>query len=128
MKSKSTAIVLAVFFSFWSWLYKYRKNLIKFWFILAFNLIFSIVIPATGYIFISITTEGHPEFEEYLRGFETLFNSNSANIPEVSYRTFSIIILILIFIGIYKIGVWIWVIIDNAIKLKAVYTFHSNGK
>ena len=128
MKSKSTAIVLAVFFSFWSWLYTYRKNLIKFWFILALNLIFSILIPVTGYLFISITTEEHPEFEEYLRGFETLFNSNSANIPEASYRTFGIIILILIFIGIYKIGVWIWVIIDNAIKPKAFYTFYSNGK
>ena len=30
-KSKSTAVLLAVFLSFWSWLYTYRKNTWKFW-------------------------------------------------------------------------------------------------
>ena len=128
MKSKSTAIVLAIFFSFWSWLYTYRKNLVKFWIILSLNIIAAIVIFINGLIFIGITTEGHPEFEEYLRGFEMLFHSDSAYIPEASYKTFSIIILILIFIGIFKIVVWIWAIIDNAIKPKAFYTFYSNGK
>jgi hypothetical protein len=128
MKSKSTAIVLAVFFSFWSWLYTYRKNLVKFWIILSLNIIAAIVIFINGSIFIGITKERLTESVEYLRGFETLFNSNSANIPEASYRTFGIIILILIFIGIYKIVVWMWAIIYNAIKPKAFYTFYSNGK
>jgi len=31
VKSKSVAVVLAVFFSFWSWLYTYGKNSVKFW-------------------------------------------------------------------------------------------------
>ena len=83
-----------------------RKNLIKFWIIFALNIIFVFVILLTGYIFISITTEGHPEFNEYLKGFETLFYSSSANIPETSYKTFSIIILTLVIIGIFKIGIW----------------------
>ena len=30
-KSKTVAVVLAVFFGFWSWLYTYRKDRIKFW-------------------------------------------------------------------------------------------------
>jgi len=30
-KSRSTAMILAVFFSFWSWLYTYRENGYKFW-------------------------------------------------------------------------------------------------
>lgn len=116
MKNKSTAIILAIFFSFWSWLYTYRKNKIKFWIILSLNIIFIFVILLTGYIFISITTEGHHEFAEYLRGFETLFYSSSANIPEASYWTFSIIILTLAIAGVFKIGIWIWAIIDNAMK------------
>jgi len=70
----------------------------------------------TGFIFLSITTKGQPEFAEYLRGFETLFYSSSANIPELSYRTFSVIILTLVIVGVFKIGIWIWAIINNAIK------------
>ena len=30
-KSKTTAVVLAVFLSFWSWLYTYKKSTWKFW-------------------------------------------------------------------------------------------------
>lgn len=30
-KIKSTAIILAILFSFWSWLYTYKKNYLKFW-------------------------------------------------------------------------------------------------
>ena len=30
-KSKTVSIVLAVLFGFWSWLYTYRKDRIKFW-------------------------------------------------------------------------------------------------
>ena len=116
MKSKSTGIILAIFFSFWSWLYTYGKNKFKFWITLILNILFVSVILLVGYIFISTTTEGHPEFAEYLRGFETLFYSSSVNIPEASYRTIGIIILTLAIAGVFKISVWIWAIIDNAIK------------
>ena len=30
-KSKTVSLLLAVFFGFWSWLYTYKKDLIKFW-------------------------------------------------------------------------------------------------
>ncbi|MBM3713354.1 MAG: hypothetical protein FJW56_07965 [Actinobacteria bacterium] len=116
MKSKSVGIILVIFFSFWSWLYTYGKKKVKFWIIFALNIIFAIVVLLTGYIFISITTEGHPEFAEYPRGFETMFYSSSANISETSYRTFGIIILTLAIVGVFKIGIWIWAIIDNTMK------------
>lgn len=128
MKNKNIAVVLAIFFSFWSWLYTYRKNLVKFWITLGLNIIFVIVVTVTGYIFISITTEGHPEFVEYLREFETLFHSDSANIPAASYKTFSIILLTLALISIFEISIWIWAIADNAIKPKAFYTSYPNKK
>ena len=118
MKSKSIAVVLAIFFSFWSWLYTYRKNLVKFWITLGLNIIFVIVVFITAAVFIDITTEGHPEVVEYLRGFETLFHSDSANISAASYKTFSIILLTLALISIFEIGIWIWALIDNAIKPK----------
>lgn len=35
-KSKTAAIVLAIFFNFWSWLYTYKKDYKKFWIYLPF--------------------------------------------------------------------------------------------
>jgi hypothetical protein len=126
MKNKNIAVVLVIFFSFWSWLYTYRKNLVKFWITLSLNIIAVITIFITGIIFIGIITEGHPEYIEYLRGFETLFHSDSANISAASYRTFSIIILALVLISIFEIGIWIWAIVDNAMKPKAFYALYPN--
>ena len=34
VKSKGIAVVLAIFFGYWSWLYTYRINRRKFWFLL----------------------------------------------------------------------------------------------
>lgn len=121
VKSKSIAIVFALFFSFWSWLYTYKKNILKFWLIFGLNILALIVILITGIIFISATTEGHPEFNEYLKGFETFFHSESASISQESYRTFSIILLALAITGVYEIGVWVWTLIDYAIKPTAFF-------
>lgn len=38
-KSKTTAILLAIFLSFWTWLYTYQKDAWKFW----LNLVLSVV-------------------------------------------------------------------------------------
>jgi len=40
-KNKTTAIMLSVFFSYWSWLYTYKKNYKKFW--LGFGIVSSII-------------------------------------------------------------------------------------
>ena len=42
-KSKTAAVVLAVFFSFWSWLYTYGKNAMKFWIIIAVYAVIPVV-------------------------------------------------------------------------------------
>ena len=39
-KSKTTAVLLAVFLSQWSWVYTYRDNAWKFWTALAINMLF----------------------------------------------------------------------------------------
>ena len=38
-KSKTTAVVLALFFGFWSWLYTFRKDQLKFWIFLGILMI-----------------------------------------------------------------------------------------
>jgi hypothetical protein len=39
-RKKSTAILLAVFFSFWAWLYTYKQDAWKFWVCLGINCFF----------------------------------------------------------------------------------------
>ncbi len=49
-KDRTTAIVLAVFLSFWTWLYTYKKDSTKFWIGLVSSLagIFLLFIPSIG--------------------------------------------------------------------------------
>jgi DNA-directed RNA polymerase subunit RPC12/RpoP len=51
-KSKTVSIVLAVLFGFWSWLYTYRKDRIKFWSFLGLILGLIIVFGFTINVFI----------------------------------------------------------------------------
>lgn len=39
-KKKSTAIILSIFLSFWSWLYTYKRNAWKFWLAFGLNIVF----------------------------------------------------------------------------------------
>ena len=41
-KSKAASVVLAVFLSFWTWIYTYRKDSWKFWLGLAIAVVFSV--------------------------------------------------------------------------------------
>jgi len=45
-KSKTTAVILSVFFSFFSWLYTYKRNAWKFWLSLVLYIVLSVVSAA----------------------------------------------------------------------------------
>jgi hypothetical protein len=49
-KSKTTAILLAVFLGFWTWVYTYKTDKVKFWVGLASCLL--IVVPVVGLIWV----------------------------------------------------------------------------
>jgi len=55
-KSKIVAIILSVFFGFWSWLYTYKKSAIKFWITLGVLISFGILYftPVPGWFYISL--------------------------------------------------------------------------
>lgn len=48
-KSKTTAVVLAVFLSYWTWLYTYQKDTWKFWTGLGLGILGSILTFTTGF-------------------------------------------------------------------------------
>jgi hypothetical protein len=76
--SKGGAILLAVFLTFWTWVYTYKRDAWKFW----TGLVLGFVGVVTAFILI---------------GFIILF------------------------------GVWIWAVVDTAIKPEAWYQHYPNG-
>ena len=90
-KSKTTAVVLAVFLSFWSWLYTYRDNKVKFWVSLPLELlrwlsIFAQVIYDLNCYYSCSGTTGFSVFQFFV-GFP----------------------------------IWLWAVIDNARKPREYY-------
>lgn len=65
-KSKTTAIILAVFFSYFSWLYTYRYDAWKFWLGLGTNILlfWTIVVPIGVWIW-AITDQSIKEKQKY---------------------------------------------------------------
>jgi hypothetical protein len=96
-KSKTAAILLAVFLGFWTWLYTYKKDGWKFWVSLALTL--------TGMIVMAYTTINMITSRDEL-----------AISSEPVTAWFSAWIIAYIITG----ALWIWGIIDTATK-KAVW-------
>ena len=99
-KDKTAAVLLAVFLGYWSWLYTYGRNKTKFW--LSFGILSVLYLVIMVYSFSllisSLTYYGYTEvfFGESLLGLN-------------------------IFVSILGFGIWVWSIVDNAIKPDSFY-------
>lgn len=61
-KDKTTAILLAVFLGFWTWLYTYKKDAWKFWLNLALSIVLLIIAyPLVAWIWAIIDVAVKPE-------------------------------------------------------------------
>ena len=99
LKSKTTAVVLAVFLGIWSWLYTYDVNKKKFWGTLTFYLGLSVVFVVWGvYMYFQV------QIGNYRDAVEIMF--------------FQIVGYVWIFT---PTGLTLWAIIDNATKPSAFY-------
>jgi len=95
-KSKTAAILLAVFLSFWTWLYTYRRDAWKFWTGLAVNLV---LIGVWAWMLVNLMSDSlNGSFNPILDAF---------------------IVSFVVFYGVLLAGTWgitIWAIVDTAIK------------
>ena len=104
MKSKVLAIILAIFFSHWSWLYTYGKNSGKFWLVFIINSLKNILL--SYFIFSS------SNYSDYLSYVDSISGG----------------ILIIIIIGsIWNFAVWLWVLIYYSSKPMYFYIKYPNG-
>lgn len=92
-KSKTTAVVLAVFLGIWSWLYTYKKNAHKFW----------ITFPILAVLFVT------------LLGFAVLASSYPSDAERAIRLTVATAWQFLV------LGFWLWAILDNATKPQRFY-------
>ena len=97
VKSKVIAVVLAIFFGYWSWLYTYRINSRKLWFLL--------IIDILRFFFLCyfIISKSNLDFYNYSQ----IFSSD-----------FYILILLN---STWTLITWLWALINNSIKPNSFY-------
>ncbi len=105
-KDKTVAILLAVFLSFWTWLYTYEKNKKNFW--IALISIISSILILVVLVVLSAITQGQADADA-LRTSVNLFSA------------FMGILVVLLLLGIT-----LWAIIDVASKPDAWYQQYPN--
>jgi len=106
VKSKTVAVVLAVFLGFWSWLYTFKNNSLKFWITLG---VFGVVFIITASYSCSIITDSMN-----YGNYGTNYFGNS-------------FIGFIVFTNIVSFGLWVWSVVDNAIKPESFYRNYPNG-
>jgi predicted RNA-binding Zn-ribbon protein involved in translation (DUF1610 family) len=100
-KSKTTAVVLAVFLGIWSWLYTYRVNKTKFWLTISLHLLWWGLLVLWAWMMTIRSANGYYP---------------SADSFEVLYAR------ILGWVGILGLfGFWIWALIDNVKNSEQFY-------
>jgi hypothetical protein len=104
VKSKTTAVVLAVFLGIWSWLYTYELNKRKFW------------VSLIAYLGLSVVTAIRIAFVAY----QSAQGYYSSDTEMIFWRIFAFVWLL------SPMGLSVWAIIDNATKPRSFYEAYSN--
>lgn len=106
VKSKAVAVILAVFFGYWTWLYTYARNNMKFWSMMGvFAVIFIINIAYSC---------------------SMVQDAMSGNIYPDNYFSGGFLVFMVISYFVYFAS-WVWAIVDNALKPESFYRDYPNG-
>jgi len=101
-KNKVIAVLLAVFFGFWSWAYTYGRNAKYFW--IGFGISFVLGILFIPSIITTITVDPGVE-----------------GIPIQGLLVFYFVLF-----GLWVLGSWLWALIDNAVKPSSFFINYPN--
>jgi hypothetical protein len=105
-KSKGTAIVLAVFFGFWSWLYTYKRDYKKFWIYVSIFIVFWIIIIVA---ISSITVDSSYDITQTPTGWRAIF---------ANYGTW---------IWLLFLASFIWPFCNSVARPESFYKNYPNG-
>jgi hypothetical protein len=115
VKSKSTAVLLAVFFGFWTWLYTYQINKAKFWIALV---ILSIVGVIWGFVF--------AQYSQQSSTYASCSTYMDLGPGDVCYPP-SFPFDVLIILWIVQFAFWLIAVIDASTSQHAEYDSYPNS-
>ena len=120
-KTKNAAVLLAVFLGFWTYLYTFAKDKVKFWIFLATSFI------GSGIYFSALTTAAAAATNQancilgswdYTYG-ESNYDTSMCDIYQPNYTG--------VFIGLaIQLGIYVFIIVDRARKPQEFYSNYPN--
>jgi hypothetical protein len=117
-KSKTTAVVLAVFLGFWSWLYTFQVNKVKFFIGLGAGVVSSVIQISSAIVNADSNEWYQACINDVIYGSTTLDEC-------LQYQPDQTGTFVALFISF---GVWLWPLIDNARKPASFYQAYPNVK
>jgi|694.fasta_scaffold51111_7 hypothetical protein len=102
-KSKTTAVVLAVFLGPWSWLYTYALNSYKFW------------------LTMSVQTLAFIYFISVFIGMQIKLSAGTAVSDDARA-----VVAASLFFGLLNSAFWLWALLENAIKSQDFYANYDS--
>lgn len=117
-KSKTPAVVLAVFFGFWSWLYTFKVNKNKFFIGLGASVISMIIQISSLVANSSQQTYYQACINDFVYG-TTALEDCIQYMPDYTMTYVA---------GAISFGFWLWAVIDNARKPASFYQAYPNVK
>ncbi len=114
-KSKTAAVLLAVFLGPWTWLYTYRRNAWKFWVGLGAGVVGVVLAIVLGFVLAVSTSSCANQFY----GSYGCYQTTSA-LPAVG------IFFVVLFYVVW-FAVWVWSIVDVSVAPPRFYQSYPNG-
>ena len=121
-KSKTTAVVLAVFLSFWTWLYTFKVNKTKFFiglgvgFVAWIMQIASLLLTADNLDYYAACID-----DAVYNGADSLGALAECSLYQPDYT-------LAFLAGFITFGIWLWAVIDNARKPASFYLEYPNAR
>lgn len=119
-KSKTTAIILAVFLGFWAWLYTFQVNKTKFFIALGAQVVITIVYLVSFFQYVA----AQANYYDYS------YNCDYLDYCTESYDTaaLSSFLVTVCVVGLVGIGLRIWEIVDNVRRPESFYLNYPNER
>jgi len=117
-KSKTTAILLAVFVGFWAWLYTFQVNKTKFFIGLSAQFVITIVYLVSFFQYLAASVNSYNYNCDYDYSCTESYDSSAL----------TSFIAMMAIVGILGIGLRVWEIVDNARRPESFYLNYPNER
>lgn len=119
LKTKTAAVLLAVFLGYWSWLYTFKRDKLKFFIGVGVGVVAFIVGIASVVANISVITAREACIEAAYVDLQAILNCYYIYAPDYT---------VAYIFGFVAFGVNIWAIVDAARKKQDYFTNYPNGR